>query len=411
MKKQTKKTIIISAVIVIVIVALILLVAALQKDVYGYNWFDRNKKVVETEDHSVNFGDYKFQYIQYINSNSQFSIFAQYGIRPSDEILAQIRSDVLENSMLQYLYADKAKELGLELTAEQETVIKNAGKRAVAALKQEILDANASITTDAQAEAQLVDYFKNMGISRSGYMKAQVRGARASYMSTAVLGYYEENNIYSDAQIEEQYDKYVEEYFSSYTPGIYSQYETAFQSGNNAYRYLNIPEDFLFVRVIKVSTEEDMNALVGRLDSGEDFETLLQEEINEDKFIKTMDAEEGYAIGPKDSFMNDNDQIYNAAKELEIGEYSTTVVTTTTKNEDDEDVESSVYYIFKRVDGQTGKVPYETYADVFKSNMIFLRLNEELLAEVQYSNEALLIDLENVMFGMPKSAEDHEEHD
>lgn len=401
MKAKTKKKIAIAVAAAVIIIAAILLIAALRPDVYGYNWFDRNKTIADTGAGTVKFSQYKQQFIQ--NYNTNFSSYAQYGIMPTDEQIANLREQTKKNCALQYLFIEKAEELGLELTEEQAAAVATAGQNAYESLaeevKNEMKEAYGQEPTASQLEDQLCATFNNMGMSKTTYKKDAEFSMKANYCALNVSNYYNENEIYSDEELRAQYDLFVEENFSNYTAGDYKVFETAYQNGSTTYRYLMIPEDFVFVRTIKVETLEEKDAIVAAIEGGEDFETNLIKAVNKDEFIKTMDPTEGYAIGKGDSFMEDNDLIYNKAVEMEIGAWDWVDVVKNSTDSEGNATETHTYYIFMRVEGQTGKVPYEKYADRIKSGLVGLMLDAELLKNTTFTNENLLLDFENVLFG------------
>ncbi|MDD3400915.1 MAG: hypothetical protein PHT58_04705 [Eubacteriales bacterium] len=388
MKKQTKKKIIVAVIATIVIVMAILLIVALQPNAYGYNWFERNKTVIDTGVGTVKFGAYQIQYAQY--GNTYFST------TPTEANSLQLREASLEACAQEVLFIAKAEELGIELTADQKANVNAAGQAAIDSLKNSIKTSlqNRGVAnpTDAQINQYLTDEFVDMGMSKSGYMKAAEFSQKAYYCSVNVSAYYqsEETCPYTEDQIKAEYDKIVEESFSDYQVGDYALYESGYQAGNYSIRYLVIPEDFVFVRTIKVDNETDRDTIINGLNAGEDFEQYLRKEINTDEFIKTMELDEGYAIGKDDSFMKDDNQIYDKAVNMEIGAWDWVDVETTTTDDEGTEVVNHTYYIFMRVDGQTGKVPYEKYASGIKSSIISGIMTDELMANVTYPNTSLL---------------------
>ncbi|MDO4543982.1 MAG: hypothetical protein Q4C01_05445 [Clostridia bacterium] len=393
MKKQTKRTILISVIAAVVVIVAILLIAALQQDGYGFNWFERNKKVAVAEDASLSMGEFERTFS---NSAYYYSMYIT-----DEESWTNLANSTLQQEIAYKIYVREAEALGLELTAEQQEAVDAAGQSAVDSLESSIRSSLASSygyasgdeVPDTTVLTQLTSYFKDLGCSKAQFMKEAEYSTYAEYCYTNLVAYYEENEMVGYEELLTAYEQYVTDIvMPNYYNGTYASYETSYQAGTSEYRYLYIPEDFVFVRAIKLSDEETMNEVVARLEAGEDFETILKEDVNEDEFIKTMDDSEGYAIGEADCFMDSNDGIvYPIAAEMTIGEGWETVDVVATSTDDEGTVtETHTYYIIMRVDGETGIVPFEKYRDAIETDIELYYMSEQWLAEVEYPNSGLI---------------------
>lgn len=392
MRKSKKKTIVAIIIAAVVIVAGVLCIATLRQDYHGYNWFDRNKTVVKVGNESVTFGEYKFRYEQYL-TGSQIAIYYQIGMRPDEDLLLKTRQEVLDTCALTRVFTQKGKAMGLKLTDAQKNVIRLSGEVGINQLKDQIANQAQGYTlTDAQLDSQVGTYFANLGINRAQYIEMQKVSAEAAAYAELIMSEYEKDGTFSEESLRAQYDIFVDTYFNDYMAGDYSAQLEAYQQGSVNYQLLNIPDDFLFVRVIKVTGAEAADEIAARLENGEDFEEILASDANEDSFGKLMDAAEGYGVGPQDSIFGDDDKIYDAAKEKAIGDWGKVEVASETEGEE------ATYYFFKRVEGKTGKVPYEKWGAQLKDTLQYMQLTESLLTDVVLENQNIIVDLENVLF-------------
>ncbi|MDO4565193.1 MAG: SurA N-terminal domain-containing protein [Clostridia bacterium] len=415
MKKQTKKTILIVTIVVLVVVAAILLIAALQQDQFGFNWFDRQKTIVDVNGTKITFGQYEREVAAYVNNLTMYNYYAQLGLgytyydTTSATAMEQLCLDVLNLTISGELYIQKAEELNLELTEDQQAALDTAAQDAIDSLEESIRSSVDYELTDSQVQSELAAYFKSIGCSKTTYMKEVERSQYAGYCGNNLMTYYaEQNDDITEDELLSAYEEIVTTNFQEgYLAGDCAIYEQQYQDGTLGYRYLYIPDGFVFVRVIKVSSEETLNELTARLDAGENFETILMEDVNEDAFIKTMDASEGYAIGPADCFMDNNeDTIFDAAVLLPIGgeEYTTVDIASTTTDDDGNEVEAHTYYIVTRVDGETGMVPFETYRDALEDSIVsyintneFAALETEWMSSIERLNDGLIVEVTSIV--------------
>ncbi|MDD3401609.1 MAG: hypothetical protein PHT58_08315 [Eubacteriales bacterium] len=346
------------------------------KNAYGFTREDLDKPIIDTGVGTVSFLTYQTRYALIGD--------AYFTSTPSKSGALQIREATLGICAQEVLYTAKAKELGLELSKEQQAQVDAAGQAALDnladSIRKYIIENTKSTPTDAQVEVYVQYELSAIGMTQSEYMEYATLSKQADICYSLVNEYYssEDTCPYSEEELRTRYASITENSASVYRAGAYATYEKAYQAGNSAYRYLYIPEGFLFVRTIKTDSQTDKDTIVAALNAGESFESYVNSELNQDEFIKTMDVGEGYAIGENDCFMDNNDNtIFGKAAEMEIGAW-------------DEVKVGSTYYIFMRVEGQTGAAPYEKYIEGVRSALIMDILNSELTASISYPNEELL---------------------
>lgn len=397
--KNKKKTIRIAVIAVLVVALLAVGIVLLKTDKFGYNYFQRNKAIATVGELSVTRGEFAQSFNDYYSNLDYYNLYAlyygygQYFDASTEEGLAELKEYILENLLEQKAYVQMAEEMGITLTEEEEAQCKQDGQDAYDELFEQCVESAesaGSTTPETYATTTISSYFSNMGLTKSTYIARQVEASRASLLAEKVYAQLQEDKVVADEDLPEIYEEYVQTYYvDEYTDGAYANYEYYRQLGSVETSYLYVPEDFVFIRVIQMTAAdvaEETNAKIEEDPS--QFETLLMdEEVNEDTFIATLDETEGYGIGENDSLYDAS--IYEAAKEMEIGDVKMVTVENTSTDDDGNTTVTPVYYIIKRIEGEpAGIVAYEKVADI---------LNDTLISYVKtnYASNALESWMEN----------------
>ena len=378
MKRNTKKIILTAVIIVLVVALAVTAIMLLRKDSFGYNYFERNQAVAKVGDHKITKNEFAVALNDYYSNISTYNMYAlyygyyEYYDTGSEDDMAKLKADILNTLVMREVYINLADELGISLTDEEMAECIKTGKDALTSLQEEcVSSASSSGATDATNYGLKImsNYFANMGMNKSIFVKRNTHAAVASALETKVEEYYNTERSVAEDEIPAAYEKYVQEYYvDTYADGSYAQYENYYQQGYSKTRYLYVPEDFLFVRVIKLDDSDKATELMDKINSGEEFESILQSDDNLDTFIKTMDESEGYAIGAKDSIFDN--AIYEQAAKMEIGEIGLTELSSTSKADDGTETTTYTYYIIERVEGQTGIVPYEKVSESMHDTVV-----------------------------------------
>lgn len=380
MKKQTVKSIIIAAAVVLVIALIILAIFVFRTDGFGHNMIQRNKVIARVNGDAVRLGEFSISYSnQHYNIEYYSMLYAMYGMdvdlgydTTSDTWEDELKEDVLTGLICQHLYVQEAENLGLEPTDDKMAEVKASGNKAIESLSSSYrsqLEEN-GYSGDALEQAlnkQLSNYFLEMGFTKSAYKKLIVWENYASACQTLVTDYYEAQCVVTDEQLMAEYDSVIQDYYiDGYTEGAYSTALDSYLSGTSSYPWLYIPEDSIFVRIAAIDCPDAIDAAerAAEVTTDEEFEAMVQSADNlESYFIdnKILGEDEGVAISEKDSMFSS--EVYETANALEVGQFGSVVVTADSKDDDGNAIITYTLYFVKRVEGETGVVPYETYAD------------------------------------------------
>lgn len=379
--KNKKKTIRIAVIAVLVIALLVVGIVLLKTDKFGYNYFQRNKAIASVGELSVTRGEFAQSFNDYYSNLDYYNLYAlyygygQYFDASTEDGMNELKAYILENLLEQKAYVQMAEEMGIALTEEEEAQCKQDGQDAYDELFEQCVESAksaGSTTPETYATTTISSYFSNMGLTKSTYIARQTETSRASLLAEKVYAQLQDEKVVTDEELPEIYNDYVQtNYVDGYTDGAYANYEYYRQLGSVETSYLYVPEDFVFIRVIQMTAAdvaEDANAKIEEDPS--QFETLLKdEEVNEDTFIGTLDETEGYGIGENDSLFDAS--IYEAAKEMEIGDVKMVTVENTSTDDDGNTTVTPVYYIIKRIEGEpAGIVAYEKVADKMKDTLV-----------------------------------------
>lgn len=376
MKRKTKRNICIAVIAVVVIALIVTAILLLRKDDFGHNAFERATVIASVNGDDITLGEFSIAYSNsYSNIQYYQQLYSYYGMSYSSGYdttsatwLDELREDTLDSLIRQRIYIQKAEELGLTLDEETQKTCKNAGKDAVSNMESSYRSSlESSGYTGATLEQYLAksmsNYYTSMGMTKQQYMRKAVYDETASAYGKLVETYYEDSREVTDDERRETYTDYVQQYYiDGYSAGDYTTQENAYQAGSVAYRYLYIPESFLFVRVAKlnIADETEAQALIDGVTT-ENFESYVQSEDNLDTYIadtSKMAETEAYAIGADDSLFASD--VYELAVTLDVGQVGG-VKTQYTDTADGAETITWNVYLVERMDGQTGVVPYDTY--------------------------------------------------
>lgn len=379
--KKTKKTIIIAAAIILIAGLIVAAILMLKTDSFGMNATKRKKAVAVvggTEKITANelANSYLNYYTQIENYNSQLLMY--YGVSYYDLSTDEAKNE-LKNEMLDSLVEERAAivlagQKGITLTAEEKAECEATGKANYDSLVQEYVDGYASSGyTDAKSYAltSVAQYLIDYGFgNKTEFIRRATKSAEASALKTKLLAKLSEESGITAEKASELYADWAANFETNYYAGSVAQQDANFITGSASYRYLYIPEGFVFVRVINLGTDKARaEALVAEIGTdAEVFEKYCASEENTDGLMKLVAADEGYAIGESDSSFSS--EVYTAAAAMNVGDIAlVTVPAATTESTETESAEAS-YYIIRRIDGQTGIVPFEKVSEAVVNDLV-----------------------------------------
>lgn len=409
-RKKMIRNILIAAAVVILIVAVILLSIALRGDYRGYNWFERNAKVVEAGGETVRFGEFivAFDNLLFSYESSGYDLTAY-----TDEQIKELQEQTADSLLLQKLYQNKCKELGLSLTAEEKQACKDAAQREIDAVVEQITSnlIQSGSYSKAAVDSQVASYYnRNIGMSQTKYYNYVYEQMEASYCLTKLEEHYAaEMKDYTEEELLTYYEETTQANFADvYETGIYSTYMLMYGMGYYGMPYLYVPEDFLYIDLIEVNAEDEatVTAFIERLQNGESFDELSQDElVSGDLYGKIAGP---YAIGAADySYLVSDPEVYTLAEQLQVGEISSLVVSNPTTDADGNETTTYTGYIFRRAEGnmciggaQNGIVDIDYYDGVREevevgmqqdkfSEIALVWLEDEIRYEALYRYESV----------------------
>ena len=177
-----------------------------------------------------------------------------------------------------------------------------------------------------------------------------VRSMEAGILYNHILEDYKANHALTDEQLETGYARIVKETFTDrYSEGMYSRYLFYYLQGYRSFPSLYIPENAIFIRLFAKTdpTEEQIASFKEQAEA--DFAALY--ESSENEFRQNGKADD-LAVAPKDELF---EGLYAAAKDVAIGSVGWTTLERNGK---------TAFYLFERVEGETGMVPIDRYPGV-----------------------------------------------
>ncbi len=285
------------------------------------------------------------------NAYANYSSYASYyGYSLTTEEGVESYQDYLLDQMIrEEIAVYQAKQAGITLTDEEKADAKKKGQENYDSFYQDYLDAakNAG-ASDVKAYANsllsksLAENNSTVSKVKQSYIESAENSTLTSKHKEQLLAAYEITDEDIKARYEE--DLAAQQSLFDATPASYFTYETYYTYGYTAMP-LYIPAGLFRVRQILVADEATADAVLEKINAGEDFETLLKE-YNTDPGMTNETYAAGYLVGEGANFA---EEFLNAALALEKdGDVSAVV-----KSE-------FGYHIIKRVSTEEAHViPYE----------------------------------------------------
>lgn len=274
-------------------------------------------------------------YLAYIVNPTAYYPYPYRDTR-TEEGMEALCADVLEALGLEAASIHAAKQAGYQLTIEDQYYIDSAEQ-----------DAHNTLDELAEDYGTIDAFYRATGFTEESFVHMYRQSREASIDFNKLLADYQKTHTLDEQAIEDGYARIVRETFRDrYKDGMYSQYLAYYIAGTRTFPSLYIPDDAIFVRLFAATepTEAQKQAYAelaatdfGALYTGSDNEFTVQGVVGD------------LAIAPKDSLV---DGLYAAAKDVAIGEVGTLTAQTNGKE---------TFYLFLRVDGETGIVPIDRY--------------------------------------------------
>lgn len=248
-------------------------------------------------------------------------------------------ADVLKSLAYEAASIYAAKQAGYTLTIEDQYYIDQAEESAKDVLEEM-----------AESYGSVAAFYEASGLSEQSFLRMYTQSREASIDFNKVLSAYRETHELDEQAIADGYARIVKDTFTDrYIDGMYSQYLAYYISGARSFPSLYIPDDAIFVRLFVHTepSEEQIAAFTALAES--DFSALY---ISSDNEYTAQGTAGDLAVAPKDSLV---DGLYDAAKDVPVGEIGSMTAEQNGK---------TVFYLFLRVEGETGQVPLDRYPGV-----------------------------------------------
>ena len=281
-------------------------------------------------------------YLSYVSNPNVNYLYAYYDTR-TEEGMKALSEDVLTEVALEAAAIDAGAKAGYTLSVTEQSYLKQAEDDAEEKLS-DLLTENGGTYESREA------FFKATGFTEERYTEMFVRNMEAGILYNRLLEDYKAANTLTDEELETGYARIVKETFTDrYTDGMYSQYLYYYLQGARTFPSLYIPEDAIFIRLFAKTDPTDEQIEAYKVAAETDFEALYASEENE--FVKNGSAGD-LAVAPKDELF---EGLYAAAKDVAIGD-----IGTMTGEKDGK----TAFYLFLRVEGETGVVDIDRYPGV-----------------------------------------------
>ncbi len=277
-------------------------------------------------------------YLAYIVNPSVYYPYPYRDTRTAEGIDGLCK-DVLKSLALESASIYAARQAGYTLSIEDRYYIDQS--------EQDAMDALDELKTDyASVEA----FYAKSGFSEQSFVRMYTQSREASIDFDKLLNAYRASHTLSEQEIEDGYARIVKETFSErYTDGMYAQYLAYYIAGMRSYPSLYVPDDAIFVRLFVHTDPTDAEIESFSALAETDFNALYMSADNE---YTAQGTAGDLAVAPKDSMV---DGLYEAAKDVPVGS-----IGCFTRESDGK----TLYYLFLRVDGETGPVPIDRYPGV-----------------------------------------------
>ena len=310
MKRQTKKILLIAAVALAILVLAAGLIMLLRKDSFGDNYFTRNKAIATVNGAKITKNEFAASLSNYYNNIDTYNMYAMYyGYGKyydvnSETGVRDLKKDILNSLIDNEVFIQMGKELGITLTAEEQSAVAQSAKDALTNLKDQILEtakSSGAQNPETYATTMLANYFSNIGINQKTFVKRSEHAALAQAYAEKVQEHFAAERNVTDGELKDIYAAYVQEhYVDAYSEGAYSLTESYVANGYTDIPYLYIPEDFIFVRVMTITDAIKAKEILKKIQDGEDFETYFASDDNENTVGKGL-GDKPQAIGESDS--------------------------------------------------------------------------------------------------------------
>ena len=425
-RKKTIRNIVIAAVVVALIAAAIVLALNLRKDGRGLNGFERSRTVATADGVSITMLDYVMTYDSLAQNYSSSSL--------TDDQVRILQENAASQALLLKIYTKEAKALGLTLTDEEIAACRNSAQQQIDAVAEnytEQLSKNGNFSK-AALDKQIASYYAMLGITQGQYYRYCLERMEASYYMDKLEEYYKTNdNGFTEDEILDYYHETVKSDMDSYQAGQYSSSVLMYAYGYSM-PLLYVPEGFFYVDYIEVSkdTKEEVEQIFNKVIKGgkedaskfvlktdEEGETEAKADLPEIEpmsFDELMASDDNvnvfrnvvkgpYAIGDDDySYLFEkNEEAYETAKSLEIGQISTYIMPVSkTDTDGNELITGYIGYMFRRAEGtmceegQSGIVKIDWYDTVRESVVSSLRqkrwMDDAVYTDAVYAYRGIL---------------------
>lgn len=286
--------------------------------------------------------DDRDKYLEYVSNPSINYLYAYYDTRTGEGMQA-LAEDVLREVALEAAAIDAGTKAGFQLSAVEQSYFAQAESDAEEKLEDQLSE-------NGGAYASREAFMQANGFTEERYKEMFVRSMRAGILYNHLLEDYKASHTLTPEELETGYARIVKETFiDRYTDGMYARYLFYYLQGARMFPSLYIPEDAIFVRLFAKTGATDAEIESYKQQAETDFTALYESRENE--FIVNGIAGD-LAVAPKDELF---EGLYNAAKDVAIGGIGTMTL---------EKEGNSAFYLFQRVEGETGTVPIDRYPGV-----------------------------------------------
>lgn len=304
--------------------------------VYRYHLLDRYSTIAE---HGLD--DYD-TYLSYVSNPNINYLYAYYDTRTEEGIKA-LSEAVLKELALEAAAIDAGTKAGYQLNITEQSYLVQAELDAEEKLSDQLTE-NGGKYESREA------FFEATGLTEERYREMFVRSMEAGILYNHLLEDYKALHTLTEEELQAGYARIVKETFTDrYTDGMYSNYLSYYMQGARTFPSLYIPDDAIFVRLFVKTNPTDAQIDSFKAQAAEDFEALYMSKENE--FAANGSAGD-LAVAPKDELF---EGLYATAKDVEIGGVGTLMI---------ERDEGTAFYLFLRVEGETGIVPIDRYPGV-----------------------------------------------
>lgn len=304
--------------------------------VYRYHLNDRYGIIREYELYD------REKYLSYVSNPNINYLYAYYDTR-TEEGMNALCEDVLHELALEAAAIDTGTKAGYQLDIAEQSYLKQAEDDAEEKLSDQLKSGGG---TYESREA----FLKANGFTEERYTEMFIRSMKAGMLYNHILTDYKATHTLTDEELETGYARVVKETFTDrYTPGMYSQYLYHYLTGSRTFPSLYIPENAIFVRLFAKTEPTDEQIEAYRQQAETDFEKLYASSDNE---FASQGIVTDLAVAENDELF---EGLYNAAKDVPMGGVGTLTIEKGGKR---------AFYLFLRVEGETGTVPIDRYPGV-----------------------------------------------